>query len=527
MAKDLKVLDCTFRDGGYYNNWKFTKTQEQKYLKSISSSGIQVLELGFRFLKKNQEYGDYAYSKDEKINDLKLEKNIKVAIMINGSDIINRKDIRKLLSPSIKTKVSIIRFACQASDIFSLLDTFEYTKSLGYKVIVNLMQINLVNKNTLIKILSLLKKNVDVFYFADSFGNIDEKKTKSLCKLIKKHWKKEFGIHAHDNCGKAFKNTVVAIKEGASWIDSTILGMGRGAGNLKTEELLLFLNKKYYKKNIYKIKFINNLSKKTFAPLKKIYGWGKSRYYYIAAKNNIHPSYIQLLERDFRYSHKEKVNIINSLKKESSRSFSPEKLNILIQNQILNKGNWNAKNWCINKNLLILGQGNFIKNNKLEITDFAKKNNCIVISININTYYPNQLVDYFISSNQERILLDFDSYKLLKKKIIIPISKYKKILIKKKINFNYLNYGHNIKKNTFKIFPSYCYVPNNLTLSYCLAVAIIGRPKNIFLAGFDGYKNKTLNDEISKTFTLFKKFTNSKNLYSLNKTIFDIKKIYH
>ena len=62
MAKDLKVLDCTFRDGGYYNNWRFTKTQEQKYLKSISGSGIQVLELGFRFLKKNQEYGDYAYS---------------------------------------------------------------------------------------------------------------------------------------------------------------------------------------------------------------------------------------------------------------------------------------------------------------------------------------------------------------------------------------------------------------------------------------------------------------------------------
>jgi 4-hydroxy 2-oxovalerate aldolase len=499
--------------------------EESEYLKSINSSGIQVLEIGFRFFKKNLEFGDYAYSREDKINNIKLNKNIKLAVMINGSDILKCRDIYKYLPLSTKTKVSIIRFACHAEDIFFLLDAFKYTKLLGYSVIVNLMQINLVKKRKLIKILRYLKESVDVFYFADSFGNMNENNTRIVSRIIKNHWNKEFGIHAHDNCGKAFKNTIVAIKEGATWVDSTILGMGRGAGNLKTEELLSFLNKKYYKKNIYEVKLINDVSKKIFKPLKKIYNWGKSSYYYLAAKNNIHPSYIQLLEKDFRYSGRKKIKIINFLKKKNSKIFSPEKLKRLIETETENKGTWNAKNWCFNKNLLIVTESKFVKNNRIKIINFAKKNHCVVISVNINSFFPKKFIDYFITSNEKRILLDFNYYKLLKKKIIIPVSKFKKIIPNFKIDFDHFNYGLNVDKNNFKILDKYCYVPNNLTLSYCLAICFIGKPKNIFLAGFDGYKDQILNDETNRTFFLFKKFTKFNNIYAINKNIYKVKKI--
>lgn len=525
MFENLKVLDCTFRDGGYYNNWNFTKAQEKQYLKSINISGIQVLEIGFRFLKKNLEFGDYAYCSEEKIKSIKLNENIKLSIMINGSDIVDCKKIFKHLAPSKKTRVSIIRFACHAEDIFFLLDAFKYTKLLGYTVIVNLMQINLIKRNRLIKILHHLKENVDVFYFADSFGSMDEKKTRVISRIIKNNWNKEFGIHAHDNCGKAFKNTVVALEEGASWIDSTILGMGRGAGNLKTEQIMSFLNNYYYKKKIYNLSSINKLSKKIFKPLKKIYKWGKSPYYYLAAKNNIHPSYIQLLEKDFRYSYQKKIKIINTLKKENAKTFSPEKLTNLIETKEINKGTWNAKNWCLNKNLLILSQSRFTKNNKSKIINFIKENKCAIVSINLSSFFPEKFIDYYICSNEKRILLDFDYYKSLNKKIIIPLTRLKKIISDLKINFDYFDYGLNLDKNGFRIYEKHCFVPNNLTLSYCLAICSIGRPKNIFLAGFDGYKDKILNEEIRKTFQLFKKSTNFNNLYAINKNAYNIKKI--
>ena len=113
------------------------------------------------------------------------------------------------------------------------------------------MQIDKISKSDLAMTLKFLinSKSVDIFYFADSFGNLNAKKVKEICQIIKKNWNKEFGFHAHDNCGLALKNSLCAISNGAKWIDSTIMGMGRGAGNVSTEDLLKEI-KKRKEKNI-------------------------------------------------------------------------------------------------------------------------------------------------------------------------------------------------------------------------------------------------------------------------------------
>ena len=73
---------------------------------------------------------------------------------------------------------------------------------MGYRIVVNLMQIDKVNETSLREVLKLLAntKSVEVFYFADSFGNLNPKNIEKICKTIKKNWKKDFGFHAHDNC---------------------------------------------------------------------------------------------------------------------------------------------------------------------------------------------------------------------------------------------------------------------------------------------------------------------------------------
>jgi len=519
--KDLKLVDCTLRDGGYYNNWKFNISDANRYLKQIYSSGIDVVEIGFNFFEKNPNYGKFAYINKSLIKKLVRSKNTKLAVMINGSDFLKIKgDFRKYLNEIFKNNhlsYSIIRIAIHYKDLNKILKYIVHLKKLNYQICINLMQINNVSGKELKICLKKLEQtnSVDVFYFADSFGNLKPKNISSICKIIKKNWKKEIGIHAHDNCGLALKNSIKAYESGVNWIDGTIQGMGRGAGNVKTESLL----KKFEFKK-YKASSIGNISKKFFLPLKKKYKWGKATYYKIAANYNIHPTYIQMLQTDKRYSKLEIIKSINSLKKIEATSYDPQKLEESFINDKKFKGSWDGRDWCNNKNILILGQGPSLKNKKIieNIKEFILKNKLTVVAINLNNYVPEYLIDFYVSASEARIPLDQHKYDKLKKPLIIPKFKLKKI--KKNFNnINFIDYGVIVKNGEFDYYKNYAVIPYNLTFAYAVALANIGKAKNIFLAGFDGYKeNYRQKNEMQETIDIILKKNKSLLLRNLTKT---------
>ena len=259
-----KILDCTLRDGGYYNLWKFSSAQIKEYLDKIHESKVDIVEIGFRFLKKNSDYGQLAFCDEKFLKKLKFKtQDVEYAVMLNSSDFIainnDKKILEKKFSNKKKSIISIIRIASHYDHIPKIISSINFLKKKGYKVAINLMQIHKISSNKLKKILILLKKlNIDFFYFADSFGSVRPNQIESICKVIKSVWKKNFGIHAHDNCGYALSNTIEAYKHGATMLDSTILGMGRGAGNTKTEQLLTEME--HQKKTKYSSKPIYNLS---------------------------------------------------------------------------------------------------------------------------------------------------------------------------------------------------------------------------------------------------------------------------
>ena len=177
--RNIKLLDCSFRDGGYYNNWKFSYSQLNEYIQKISNSKIDVIEIGFRFLDKSKLFGPFAYSKENFLSKLRNLGKTKIAVMVNSDDFFNSDEDYKYLFNkhfvhSSKSKISIIRFATRIEDISKICDLLILAKSKGYKVFVNLMQINRVRNRDLINCLKLLKKtcSVDVFYFADTFGSL-------------------------------------------------------------------------------------------------------------------------------------------------------------------------------------------------------------------------------------------------------------------------------------------------------------------------------------------------------------------
>ena len=211
-----------------------------------------------------------------------------------------------------------------------------------------------------------------MYFILQTFGNLNPKSIRSICRVIKNNWNRDFGFHAHDNCGLAFKNCLTANAEGAKWIDSTIQGMGRGAGNLKTEEILKYLSSN--KINNYNFSTIEKLAKTDFQKLKLKYNWANLTSI-IFQQKNIHPSYIQVILADKRYNKKEIVKIINQLSKIKSSSFNPIRLQNIVNDKLNFRDCWNAKEWCNKKNILILGQGNSIKKNYNKIINFIKKSN--------------------------------------------------------------------------------------------------------------------------------------------------------
>jgi 4-hydroxy 2-oxovalerate aldolase len=524
MSKKVKLLDCTLRDGGYYNNWNFDLKNVKKYLKQIYLSNIDVVELGFNFFQKNSNYGKFAFVDSNVIKKIPKNKNTKIALMINGSDFFKiQGNYKKYLDKIFKKKknIDIIRIAAHYKDYKKLIKYIKYLKLLNYKIFFNLMQVNNVSQKNLKQCLNLLdkSKSVDVFYFADSFGNLKPSDIKKLCSIIKKNWKKEIGIHSHDNCGLALSNSIQAFKSGATWIDGTIQGMGRGAGNVSTENLL-----KFFKNYNYKPESINKISKNYFKDLKQKYKWGESKYYRIAAKFNIHPTYIQMLQTDGRYSDKEIKKSINSLKKIVATSYDPRLLEQTFNNVKNIEGRWNAEQSFNKKRVLILGQGKSLrdKSNINKIQNYILKTNCVVISININNLISERLIDFYASCNETRISVDNQKYDFLKKPLIIPEQKLKQIKKNYK-KINYLDYGMMVKNNQFYHNSKYSIIPYNLTFAYAIGVVLAGNAKDILIAGFDGYKNNQKEQiEMQKTLDLIKKNYRSLRLKTLTKTSYNL-----
>ena len=148
-------------------------------------------------------------------------------------------------------------------------------------------------------------------YFADSLGNLKPENIDNIIKCLQKGWSGEIGIHTHDNMGLAMSNSQQAYKSGATWIDSTITGMGRGPGNLQTEySPIEFVDKSKIKNYSEVLKLIDDY----FTPLKIKYNWGKNPYYYLSGLYSIHPTFIQEAIGDKRYDELEILTLIDHLK---------------------------------------------------------------------------------------------------------------------------------------------------------------------------------------------------------------------
>ena len=288
VRKDLKVFDCTIRDGGLVNNFWF----DDKFLKGVYetcvAAGVDYMEIGKNNSKKLQspeDFGAWNFCEEEDIRRIVGENNtdLKIAVM---SDI-GRVKPEELL-PANESVVDMVRVATYIHQIPEAIKIIEDAHAKGYETTCNIMAISTAKTGELEEALEAVSKtNVDVIYIADSFGTFYPEQIRQLTEKyldVAEANGKKVGIHAHNNIQLAYANTLEAMMYGTSYLDVTISGLGRGAGNCAMELLLGFLkNPKYQLMPV--LKFIEEY----IVPLEKELDWGYSIPYMITGLLNEHP----------------------------------------------------------------------------------------------------------------------------------------------------------------------------------------------------------------------------------------------
>ena len=522
----LNLLDCTLRDGGYYNNWDFPKNLIQNYLNQISKTRIKYIELGFRNFKQNKPLGLTGYTNDTLLNSLNIPKNLKIGVMINAGEFKKNnlsplKNLKRLF-PIINKKISFVRFACHFDEVFYLGECITWLRKNNIDVFINIMQISEIKKIQIKKICNYLKnKKIKALYLADSLGCLNLKSLQNLIKLFRNHWKNDLGLHAHNNLKLALNNSIFAYKKSFTWLDSTITGMGRGPGNLKTEEILNIFDKN-------KVNYINSLKRVYFTKLQKHYKWGPNKYYELAAKFKIHPTYIQEMLSDKRYNKKNYYIILSNLKKTDSRKYNSSKL-FLPNNIYSNKprSNWFPNTDLNKKEILIVGPAILKKKERKKIEKFIFSQKLFVIGVNSTKNISESLINLRTICHPKRMISDALFHNNSKTVLSIPYSnmpeKLKEFLTTR--NKIILDYGLllNSKKKVM-VYKNYCSVPKPLAILYSLCIAISGKAKKIYFAGFEGFnKDNPANDETDYYLKKIQKKYKNIFLRTITKSKYNIK----
>jgi 4-hydroxy 2-oxovalerate aldolase len=284
--KEIKVLDCTVRDGGLMNNWQFSDEFVKGVYDSCVEAGIDYMEIGYKSSERafsRKEMGPWKFCDEKDIKRIigNGEPKIKLAALCD----IGRIDFDDI-PPKTESAISMMRVACYVHQMDKAVALAHHCIDKGYETSINLMAVSKVNEHDLDEALyDAAKSRVPIFYLVDSFGSMHCESTEHLMKKYKEAMPdKEIGIHAHNNMQLAMSNTVTAVINGATMLDATLLGMGRGAGNCPVEILIAFL-----KNPKYRLLPLLKAIQEQVLPWQQKIDWGYHIPYLITGALNEHP----------------------------------------------------------------------------------------------------------------------------------------------------------------------------------------------------------------------------------------------
>jgi len=528
----FKILDCTLRDGGYYNHWDFSTDMVQAYINAMVEARIDYVELGLRNFSQPGFRGAFAYTTEDFLNRLELPKGPIYGVMVDAKTILSsflsvEDAVNSLFISSQESKIDLVRVAAHFHEVEQSAAIVRALKNKGYIVGYNLMQAAGKPSELIAEKAKIAQSwdGLDVLYFADSLGNMDGNEVKRIVTALRQHWSGDLGIHTHNNMAKALDNCLVARSVGVKWLDSTITGMGRGAGNAQTENLLAVVSKE--ENNTYQATPVYEVAIRHFESMQKECGWGSNLLYFLGAQNNLHPTYIQNLLSDSHFGTDEVIGAINYLsQQEYKSSYNGDVYRAALSFSGENKavsGTAELCNLALEREVLIIANGPALQQYLPDIIAYIEQQKPIVIAINVIEEL-SEHVDFYCLSHNNKFLSESEVYNTLIKPVILPMHRFSEAelsLFSKHCQL--IDYGLEVKTGQFVAHNKSCIVPFDITVTYAFSIAEIMKAKNVTLIGFNGYdSNDTRQLEMLETINLMQKFDIASRLVALTPTTYPL-----
>ena len=502
------VLDCTLRDGGYYNDWNFPLDVARKTIASLHSAGVDIIEIGLKSAADNQCSGLFKYCNEDYLDFLLEFSGARFSFMLNVKEFIvdgklDHSGLEKIIRSRPDSVFSMCRLAAHYSDIELVGEFFQYFTEKGYEVGINLMGISLLSETKIQHAMLIVEQlGPTVFYVADSFGSMVPEDISRLIHLLKKHYSGDIGIHTHDNQGLAFANSLRAIDEGVEYIDATITGMGRGAGNLSTEQILLWLQNKGVSADQYHSGSILEIINDYFDPLKSEYKWGFNYVYMLSGLNNIHPVYCMDLCDGNKFSMSQISEILQNISTSNRASFDRGVLDASMnQYATSNSGNSNllpnfnpAEHQTDHASCLIISTGPDVNLYQQAIGNLVNRQKLPIIECNdssVADQFPERISVFM---NRMRMLELVGKKTGLANTIVTGESHFEELP-----DATVMHYDYQIGE--FDITDQKLTLPDFEAGQFAIGIALTLGYRKLYLAGFSGYQtveqNRMMDDFFS------------------------------
>ncbi len=382
----IYVLDCTLRDGGYVNGFNFGSSSIRHILMNLSKAQIEIVECGFlRSGADDENKSLYANVQSIKKYLPKTSQTMFVAMIAYGDISANE------IEPCDGSSVTGIRLTFHEKNIDNALAFAVELMKKGYQVFVQPVGITTYTDKALIDLIERVNHlNPFAFYLVDTLGVLYKKDLMRMFYLVENNLSPEIkiGFHSHNNLQLSFSNAQELMQTNTKRdiiIDSSVFGMGRGAGNLCTELLVHYINENL--ENKYELLPVLEVMDEHIMPIFSAAPWGYAAPYYIASVNNCHPNYASFLTNKQTLCVRDIHAILKTIPIDKRELYHPKlitELYLEYQKHTVDDVNVLAtiRNLCAGRDTLILAPGMTLKTHRQEVSEFIDKYDPVVFSVN-------------------------------------------------------------------------------------------------------------------------------------------------
>jgi 4-hydroxy 2-oxovalerate aldolase len=360
----VELLDCTLRDGGYYTDWDFDPLTIRTYLSSMSRLPIDHVELGYVNDPQNGYSGEFYFLSPERLTQARaaLRPSQKLVVMVDGKGYAP--DRMGPLFGHLSSIIDMVRITVAPTALSHGVSLGRALKAAGVKVGFNVMYLSTF-QDDLSKIAAVFEDQdaFDSIALVDSYGGCSPTKVREVFRSLRKALpSKPLGFHGHDNMCLAFANSLAAIEGGADIIDGTLVGMGRGAGNLRIETLLVHLDSEA---NDHSLDYqALSAAIEPFEELQVRYRWGTNLPYMISGANNLPQKDVMNWISKNRYS---VLSIIQALQRQSNSEVDTTAHP--VQERMANPS----------RPVLVVGGGNSVRTHLDAIRRYVSKTDALIL----------------------------------------------------------------------------------------------------------------------------------------------------